>query len=95
MSTGIDDRDVVRRRAQPGGDRRDRAGPGIVQRRERQPVAPTDGDPLVADLPEQPPRTLGERLPLEPGERLRRAEAAARAADEQDPGQLAIRHGSV
>ena len=41
----------------------------------------------LADLAEQPPRALGERLVAEARERLRRAEAPALAADEQHAGQ--------
>src|SRR5205814_10137432 len=49
-----------------------------------------DGEALAAGLAEQPPRARGERLALELRERLHAAEAAARAADEQDPGQLHV-----
>ena len=54
-----------------------------------------DGEPLVARLPEQAPGSIGERLSLVLGELLRRAEPTARPADEQDPRQRLIRHGSV
>jgi hypothetical protein len=83
------DGDLVRRRAETGGDRRDRTRPGIGQ------PAGTDSEPLVAYLPEQPPGAVGKRLSFVLGQLLRRAEAAARAADEQDPRQARIRHGSV
>ena len=57
-------------------------------------VALADRDALVARLAERPPGALGERLVAEARERLRRAEARARAADEQHARQT-IRHGSV
>src|SRR5262249_18784347 len=49
----------------------------------------------VATLVEQPPGPLRQRLSLEASERFRRAESAARAADQQDPRQVPVRHGSV
>ena len=70
----------------------------VVEELERQlePVrALADREPLVARLAEHAPGPLGERLAAEPGERLRRAEARARAADEQDARQARTRHGSV
>ena len=67
------------------GNGRPAASPGLPKR-----------EPLVADLAEQPPRALGERLVAEAGERLGRAEAAALAADEQRRrlGRLSRRHGA-
>ena len=50
-------------------------------------------DPLVARLAEEAPG-LCQRLAVEPRQRLRRTEAAARPTDEQDARQSAIRHGS-
>ena len=63
--------------------------------RQLELAALADGDPLVAGFAERAPRALRERLALEPCERLRRAEALARAADEQDARQRSMRHGSV
>ena len=84
---------------QPGhdaGNRRPHLGP-VVQHRERQlrPVPLPDGDALVARLPERPPRALRKRLSPEPGQRLRRAEPARGAAEEQDARQAFSRHASV
>ena len=90
----------MRRCAQAGdepGDRRAHVG-AVVQQLERklEPVGElADGDPLGARLAEHAPRTLRERLAVDARERLRRAEARARAADEQDARQLVMRHGSV
>ena len=91
-----DDSDLVRRVAQSGRDRRHGTGPLVREGRERQAFSQAaDRHSLVADLVEQPPRPLGERATVEPREGLRRAEAAARSPDEQDPGQRSMRHDSV
>ena len=50
---------------------------------------------MLTRLAERPPAALGERLAAEPRERLRRAEATRRAADEQDARQPCTRHGSL
>ena len=99
-STGITTARGWRRSAQAGhdaGDRRADVG-SVVEHREGEldPVRRlADRDPFGARLAEQPPRALGEGLAVEACKRLGRAEARARPADEQDAGQLAIRHGSV
>ena len=99
VSTGRTTADLVRSRAQPGddaGDRRAHLG-AVVEHGERElePVRRlADGDPLVAER-ERLPADLGERAAVEAGERLRRAEPRARAADEQNARQASIRHGSV
>jgi hypothetical protein len=80
---------------QPFRDRSDRARARVGERRERESVEAADREPLSAGRAEQPPRALRERLPFEPRERLRRAETGAGAADEENPGQPWIRHGSV
>src|SRR5207237_5729536 len=105
---GVDERAVHRQRdadvvgggAQPGDEARDRRPdlrPVVEQRkRERQRIRLLPhGDALAAGLAEHTPRPRGQRLAVELRQRLRRAEAAARSADEQDPRQLSIRHGSV
>ncbi len=84
-----DDGDLVGRGPQSGRDRRDRTGARIVE------TARPDPDPLVARLAEEPPGAVAERLALELRELLRRAEARARAAREQDPRYAVMRHGSV
>jgi hypothetical protein len=90
---GEDDADVVPSGTQPGhqaGERRPCRGAVVDERKgEREPVAAlSHGQPLVARLAEHPPGTLGERLAVEPCERLRRAEPPARAAHEQDARHL-------
>ena len=58
-------------------------------------VALPDGDDLVADLAQRPPRALAERLTAKGRERLRRAEPLGRATDEEHAGRgYTIRHGS-
>lgn len=75
-----------------------RANRGLVvddAKRKCKAVAPlSHRDPLVADLTEQAPRPLGERLASEARESLGRAEAAARPADEKDAAQSRTRHDS-
>ena len=70
----------------------------VVDDRERElerVATLADGDHLVADLAQQPPRALAERLAAKRRERLRRIEALGGAADEQDSGNgYVIRHGS-
>jgi len=70
---------------------------GVVLERGRGslPFTLLHGEPLVADLAEGVPRALGERLAVQPRERLRRAEAGACTADEQHTRQVRTRHGSV
>ena len=61
----------------------------VVEHRERQLElirGLPDRDDLVTDLAEHAPAALGERLATEACERLGRAEAIGRAADEQDAG---------
>ena len=82
-------------------DEADERGPHLApvveeRKRELEPVRRLPhGQALAADLGEEPPRPLGECLALEFGESLRRAEARAGPADEEDPRQASIRHGSV
>ena len=95
-----EDRDVVTRRPEPGDHARERRAHvrPVVGERKRQLETVGDlphGDSLVARLAEHAPRALRKRLAVETGERLRRAEAPARAADEQNAGQPVIRHASV
>jgi hypothetical protein len=91
---------VVRRCAQAGDDAGDRRAhvAAVVDDGERQ-LERVRGlancDPLVARLAEHAPRTRGERLAADDRERLRRAEPATRAPDEQHARQASIRHGSV
>ena len=83
-----------RRRAPPWR----RGSRPVVEERERElePVRDlADGEPLLARLAERPPGAVGEGLSLPLRERLRRAEAPARAADEQDARQVRTRHGSL
>ena len=100
MSTGITTATSCARRTQArddAGDRRAHVG-AVVEHVERklEPVRElADRDPLVARLAEQPPRAFRERLAVDERERLRRAEARARAADEQDARQRSMRHASV
>ena len=94
-----DDGDAVRGRAQPGDDPGERSAhvAPVVEHRERQLERVgglADGEPLVAAPPSTRQRAR-ERLSAELRQRLRRAEARARAADEQHAGQPVIRHGSV
>src|SRR6266550_6865502 len=86
---GEEDADVVRRRAQA----RDDSGDRCANRRvvvddgegEWEPVVRlADSDALVARVAEYAPGAFGERLATVLCERLRRTEARARAADEQD-----------
>ena len=64
-------------------------------KRKRERVLPLPHrDHLREGFGEDAVRALGEALSLKGGERLRRAEPAARAADEENAGQLVIRHGS-
>ena len=91
--------EIVTGCAQPGDDAGDRRADlcAVVQKRERQVEQVrdlADGDPLVAEG-ERLPADLGQRPAVETSERLRRAEAGARPADEQNAGQTLIRHGSV
>jgi hypothetical protein len=88
---GDDDADVVPR----GAESSDYAREGCAHGRavvddmewERQLVLGfSNGETFVADLRERSPCTCGKRLAIQLGERLRGAEAAAGAADEQDPG---------
>ena len=70
----------------------------VVDELERQleRICPfTDREPLVAGLAEQAPGALGQRLAVERRKRLRRAEARACAANEQDARQARRRHVSV
>jgi hypothetical protein len=53
-----------------------------------------DRDPLVAEG-ECLPSDLRQGAAVEAGERLRGAEATAGAAEEEQPRQAVIRHGSV
>jgi hypothetical protein len=85
----------VASRAQTRRDRRDGPRPLVLDRRERQAADPPDGEPLLADIPEQAPRPGRERLAVEDRERLRRAEPRALPADEQDPAQEVTRQGSL
>ena len=82
---------VVRRQPEPGDDAGERRphGRAVVGDRERQHQLArlADGDALVEGVAEHPPGALCERLAAEAGERLRRAEASARAADQQDARQ--------
>ncbi len=86
-----DDTRLVRRRAKS----RDHAEHGralhrpVVEDGEWQlaVVGLSDGDDLVADGAQDPPRALAERLSAKRRERLRRAEPLGRAADEQDAGR--------
>jgi hypothetical protein len=54
-----------------------------------------DCDSFVADPAERSPGAFREGLTVEFRKGFRGTEAAARAADEQDPGQPSSRHGSV
>ena len=97
---GDHDHDLVACGTESGDDTRDRRADVrcVVENveRELEPVGPLpDGDPLVACVAQQAPGAFGERLAAEPRECLRRAEARARAPDEQDARQLSIRHASV
>jgi len=97
---GHDDGHVVSGSAEARDDTGERRpdGRAVVEHRERERErvgALADGDRLVAGLGQQPPDPLGERLVAEARERLRRAEPAARSADEEDPRQASIRHASL
>jgi hypothetical protein len=97
---GNHDGDVVPCRAKSGddaGDRRAHVGPVVehIERELESVVTLADGNPFVALLSEQAPGTFRERLAVELRERLRRAEACARAADEQHARQRSMRHASV
>ena len=89
-----DDGELRRRRAKPRDEPRQRRADvgAVVDQLERQcePVRMlADGEPVRTSLAEQPPRALGHRLAAAHRNKcLRRAEARARAADEQDPGDL-------
>ena len=92
--------DVMTRRAQSGDEARDgSAHVGAVvedRKRERQRVGLLpDGDPLLAGRAQHAPGTLGKRLAPEERQCFRRAEAAARAAHEQNAGQRSMRHCSL
>jgi hypothetical protein len=78
------------------GERRPDLGP-VVEGGERQRKrirSLPDRDPLVAELPQHPPATVGKGLAVELCNGLRRAEARRRPADEQHAGQLSTRHVS-
>ena len=92
-----EDRELGRGRAQPGDDARDRRSRlgRLDDDVERQlEVALADREPQRERLAEDSPATLRERLAPEARQRLRRAEALRRAADEQHAGYV-IRHVSV
>lgn len=77
-------------------DRRAYRGPVVDDRKRKCEAVPplSHRDPLVADLTEQAPGPLGERLASEARESLGRAEAAARPADQEDAAQSRTRHDS-
>src|SRR5579862_7733672 len=87
VATGC--RELVRRGPQSGRNRGDRAGARIVD------TAGANPDPFGARLAEQPPGAVAERLTVVLRQLLRRPEARARPAREQDPRQAVMRHGSV
>ena len=95
-----DDRQLVARNAQSGNDAGEcslRLGPVVddVERQVRCVAALANRDPLGASDAECPPCAFGEGLAVEFRQSFRRAEAAARTADEQDPRQSSSRHGSL
>ena len=100
-TTGDDD--VVPGTAQPREEpvHRRSVGGSVVDDGERQAgqvVRLADDHDLVARLGEEAPAALGQCLPAEPREGLRRAEPARGAADEQHPRQprhVVIRSCSV
>jgi hypothetical protein len=90
---------VAARGAQSRDDARDRRAYRelVVDDRKRKCEAVarlSHRDPLVADLTEQAPGSLGERLASEARESLGRAEAATRPADQEDAAQSRTRHDS-
>src|SRR5439155_27208226 len=88
--------DLRRGGAEPGddtGDRRSHAR-AVVDDLERKLAGLADEEDLVARSGENTAGTFDEHLSVELGERLRRAEAGACAADQHDARQSTIRHGS-
>jgi hypothetical protein len=97
---GQHDADVVRRSVQAGHEPGDRSAHLALvvedfERKDEAVLTLAEREPLRTNLAERSPRTRRERLAVELRERLRRAEAAACPADEQDPGQVSRRQGSV
>ena len=89
QSTGSTTQIFVRGRSQSGDHAEDRRAlrRAVVEdgKWKLEPVIVlSDGEDLFAHLAENPPRTRGERLTAERCERLRRAEAFGRAADQED-----------
>ncbi len=94
---GQEHRDVVRSGPQAcdhTGDRRPHVR-SIVEHVERQLTRLADHQHLVTCAREHATPPVVERLAFQFDQRLRRAEAPARTADEQDAGQRSTRHGSV
>ena len=91
-----EDDDAFRvREPERGGDADDRGAclAAVVQHREGKLEAVgglADDDHVLEDLTEHAMPAHGQRLPLVGGQRLRRAEAGARPADEERPGY--VRH---
>ena len=88
---GQDDAGVVRGRAHPGSDavRGRTLLDAVVQHRERQVERIgllADHEHLLADLGEHAVRAFGEPRTAESSERLRRAEARRRSAEQQHAG---------
>jgi hypothetical protein len=93
-------RDVVRCGAQARnepGKRRPDVGSVVLdlERKLQLIVGFAEGAPLVTRLAEDPPRALGEGRTVDARERLRRAEAPARASNQQHSCQSTMRHSSL
>src|SRR5262249_36500464 len=96
---GQDDADVIGRRPESCNDSRNWRSniAAVVEDGEGQLeliVLLAEREPLVAKG-KSLPRGFGQRQAFDPREGLWRAEAAARAADEEDPRQALMRHGSL